>query len=158
MIFIYNWVIGGKMSLSSKTAKQKKQEATEYEKTLPRFNKKKIVDLLSGVVELPKEKVEEVLEALSDLLCELTFTECVIQIPKFGKFICKPQHNQRVFNPKEGRTFIYQNPKVTFKLSSRLRGLLRKQYRRNCYQLSELNNMKIEDFKPPQTKAENEKT
>lgn len=146
------------MSSGEKTYREKKKEERAHEKTLPHYSKKQIVELISGVLELPKDKVEDVFEALGDLLTELTFTECVIQIPKFGKFVCKPKHSQKIWNPKEGKTLIYQNPKVAFKLSHKLRSLLRKQYRRNCYQLSDLNNMKKEDFKPPQSKNKNEET
>ena len=151
-------MLGMYMETGRKTARQKSREAYEYEKTLPHYRKKQIVELLSGVLELPKEKVEEVFGAFCDLLTELSFTECVIEIPKFGKFICKPTNNQKIWNPKEGKSLIYQNPKVSFKLAHKLRSLLRKQYRRNCYQLSELNNMKKEDFKPPHVKVKNEET
>lgn len=141
------------MDLGRKSSRQRKKEASEYEKSLPHYKKKQIIELLSGVLDLPKEKIDQVFDALSDLLTELAFTECVIQIPKFGKFVCKPKNNQRIWNPKEEKTLIYQNPKVVFKLSQKLRSLLRKQYRKNCYQLNELNNMKKEDFKPPQSRS-----
>jgi len=142
----------------SKSRKTKKREAFEHEKTLRQYNRKQIVELLSGELGMPKEKIAEFYDAFTDLLIEVSFTECVFHIPKFGKFVFQPTHNQKIWNPKEGKSLIYQNPKVSFKLSRKLRSLLRKQYRKNCYQLSDINKMKKEDFKPPQSKVKNEET
>lgn len=120
------------------------------------YKKMEIVDLLTGVSGLPKQKVNDVFNAFCDLLVEIAHTESIVQFPKFGRLIFEPKNKRRVWNPKEGRTLLYQNPRVTFRLSYKLRSMLRKQFRRNCYQLAELNNLTPRDFKPPMEKDKDE--
>ena len=114
------------------------------------YKKSELIDMLHGVVDLPRDKVAEVFEAVSDLMTELAFKESVVYLPRFGKFIFEPKSLKKFWNPKEEKSLLYQNPRITFKPSHKLKTLLRKEYRRNCYQLAELNNLNPEDFKPAQ--------
>ena len=139
------------METNQNTSKQRQQKAKrrEHEKSLKNYKKSELIDMLCGVIDLPKEKISEVFSAVCDLLVELSFSESVVHIPTFGKFIFEPTKKRKIWNPKEEKSLIYQNPKVTFRISHKLRSRLRKEYRRNCYQLAELNNLKKDDFKPP---------
>jgi len=116
-------------------------ERRKREASYKLYKKMEIVDLLTGVCDLPKAKIGNVFDAFCDLLVEISHTESIIQFPKFGRIIFEPKFQRRIFNPKLDRTVIYQNPRITLRLSARLRTLLRKQFRRNCYQLYELNGL-----------------
>jgi nucleoid DNA-binding protein len=129
--------------------KKLRKSRKEIEKNLKQYRKSEIVDMLCGVLDLPRDKILDVYNALTDLLIELSFTEAVIHFPKFGKFIFEPLSKRKIWNPKEKKSLIYQNPKISFKISHKLRSMLRKQYRRNCYQLAELNKITDTEFKPP---------
>lgn len=129
-------------------------EKKKREASYKLYKKTEIVDLLTGVCGLPRQKVNDVFTAFCDLLVEIAHTESIVQLPKFGRIIFEPKCKRRVWNPKEERTLLYQNPRVTFRLSYKLRSMLRKQFRRNCYQLAELNNLTPSDFKPPIVKEE----
>jgi len=131
------------------TQQEKRKRQREKEQALKHYRKTEIVELLCGVCELPRDKIADVFSAFCDLLVELSFTESVVHIPKFGKFVFEPKAQRKIWNPKEEKSLIYQNPKVSFRLSYKLRSLLRKQYRRNCYQLADLNKLTQSDFKPP---------
>lgn len=130
-----------------------KRKRREYEKTLKHYKKTEIVDMLCGVLDLPRDKVSEAFSAVCDLLVELSFTESIVSIPKFGRFVFEPTKQRKIWNPKEAQSLIYQNPKITFRVAHKLRSMLRKKYRRNCYQLADLNNVKKEDFKPPKKQS-----
>lgn len=134
-----------------KMLEKKKREAT-----YKLYKKTEIVDLLTGVSGLPKQKVNDVFTAFCDLLVEIAHTESIVQLPKFGRLVFEPKNKRQIWNPKEGRTLLYQNPRVTFRLSYKLRSMLRKQFRRNCYQLAELNNLTPRDFKPRMEKGTDE--
>jgi len=129
--------------------KKLRKSRKEIEKNLKQYRKSEIVDMLCGVLDLPRDKILDVYNALTDLLIELSFTEAVVHFPKFGKFIFEPLSKRKIWNPKEKKSLIYQNPKMSFKTSHKLRSMLRKQYRRNCYQLAELNKITDTEFKPP---------
>jgi len=129
--------------------KKLRKSRKEIEKNLKQYRKSEIVDMLCGVLDLPRDKILDVYNALTDLLIELSFTEAVVHFPKFGKFIFEPLSKRKIWNPKEKKSLIYQNPKMSFKTSHKLRSMLRKQYRRNCYQLAELNKVTDTEFKPP---------
>lgn len=139
-------------------AYEKKLRRREYEKSLKHYRKTEIVDLLCGVLDIPRDQISDVFSALCDLLVELSFTESIVHLPKFGRFIFEPKAQRRIWNPKEQRALIYQNPSVGFKVGSKLRSLLRKQYRRNCYQLAELNKVPNGQFKPPEKWNRKEET
>jgi nucleoid DNA-binding protein len=131
-----------------KSVKERKLQRREIEKNLKQYRKSEIVDMLCGVLDLPRDKILDVCNALTDLLIELSFTEAIVHFPKFGKFVFEPLSKRKIWNPKEKKSLVYQNPKMTFKPSHKLRSMLRKQYRRNSYQLAELN--KISDTKHKQ--------
>ena len=121
------------------------------------YKKMEIVQLLAGVVDLPKQKIGQVFDALSDLLVEIAHTESIFQFPKFGRIIFEPKNKKKIWNPKEGRTLLYQNPRITFRSSHKLRIMLRRQFRRNCYQLYELNGLPKREYKSlRQKKGQNE--
>jgi nucleoid DNA-binding protein len=111
------------------------------------YKKTEIVELLAGVCDLPKQKIGNVFDAFCDLLVEISHTESIVQFPKFGRIIFEPKSKRRIWNPKEGRVLLYQNPRITLRLANRLRIMLRRQFRRNCYQLYELNGLTPTEYK-----------
>lgn len=121
----------------------------EKVKGFKKYQKTEIVDALHGVVNIPKSKVSELFDAFCDLMVEISFEESVVMLPRFGKFVFEPKAVQKIWNPKEGKSLFYQNPKVTFRAAQRLKSSLRKTFRKNCYQLLDLNADAAPDFKAP---------
>lgn len=122
-------------------------ERRKREKSYKLYKKTEIVELLTGVCDLPKTKIGNVFDALCDLLVEISHTESIVQFPRFGRIIFEPKFKRKFFNSKLEKQVVYQNPRITLRLSSRLRNLLRKQFRRNCYQLYELNGLSPSVYK-----------
>lgn len=135
------------------TPAQKQYQRKEKIKNYKQYKKSEVVNMLHGVVDLPRERIVEVYDAICDLFTELAFKEGVVFLPRFGKFIFEPKARKRMWNPKEEKTLIYQNPRVTFKIAHKLKTILRKEHRRNCYQLAELNNIDPKDFKPAERRT-----
>ena len=130
-------------------AKEAQRLRREKQSSYKKYHKLDVIEMLQGVVGLSKADLSDVFDAFCEVLRDLASEECVVFLPKFGSFIFEPKHIRKQWNSKEAKTLYYQGSKVSFRIARSLKQLLRKNFRKNCYALADLNQMKPEDFKPP---------